>query len=59
MTRWSVGLVLMENRVQSANQMLCEADIAMYEAKGTGRGKVVAFDKKMQKESIARQVLEG
>lgn len=55
----SIGLVLMENRVQSANQMLCEADIAMYEAKGTGRGKVVAFDKKMQKESIARQVLEG
>ena len=55
----SIGLVLSDPRFKNADEMLCDADIAMYQAKNTGRGKVVNFDAAMLDQSMARQVLEG
>ncbi len=54
----SVGIALSEAG-QEAENILRDADIAMYCAKGGGKGRHVIFDASMQTDTLARLVLEN
>jgi diguanylate cyclase (GGDEF)-like protein len=62
----SIGVATSASQYQTADEMLRDADTAMYRAKGAGRGGSVLFDESMhlhaverlQKESEMRQALE-
>lgn len=54
----SIGVVLSDPRFTSADEMISDADIAMYDAKNTGRGKIVKFDSEMQVQAIEKQSIE-
>lgn len=44
----SIGVAFIENGEQSAEELVRDADAAMYEAKATGRGRYVLFDQSMR-----------
>jgi len=54
----SIGLVLSEQQYDSAETMLRDADIAMYEAKRAGRARLVVFDAAMHEVVAEQQRLE-
>lgn len=55
----SVGIAYGAANYESPEQVLRDADIAMYAAKTQGRSKSVMFDATMYREIIARHQLEG
>ena len=54
----SIGAVLFDKRMQSIDELLKQADIAMYEAKNSGRNALRFFDPQMQLAISARTELE-
>lgn len=54
----SIGLVIAHDRYQKADEMVRDADAAMYEAKLAGKGQVVVFDEQMFESAKRRLRLE-
>ena len=54
----SIGLVTNEFEYTNADDMIRDADVAMYEAKAAGRGQFVCFDRRMHKKVMQRLALE-
>lgn len=54
----SIGLVTADPRYSSAEEMIRDADAAMYEAKLAGKGQVVVFDEKMHDQAQTRIKIE-
>lgn len=54
----SIGFVYCEHRYGSAEEMLRDADAAMYGAKSAGRGQVMVFDEQMHAQAQMRLRLE-
>lgn len=57
--RCSIGVVLAGDGDSTADDLLRDADVAMYRAKGSGRGSYALFEPSMQAEVAARQELES
>lgn len=57
--RSSIGVVLATGGHRTANDLLRDADVAMYRAKVRGRGSYALFEPSMQAEVAARQELES
>ena len=57
--RCSVGVVLAAGGHRTADDLLRDADVAMYRAKVSGRGSYALFEPSMQAEVAARQELES
>jgi diguanylate cyclase (GGDEF)-like protein/PAS domain S-box-containing protein len=55
----SVGVALFDRRVTDTDEMLKRADLAMYQAKASGRNVIRFFDQRMQTLIEARVKLEG
>ena len=55
----SIGATLFKGQVQSAEDLMKQSDIAMYQAKKAGRNTMRFFDPKMQEEINLRTALEG
>jgi diguanylate cyclase (GGDEF)-like protein/PAS domain S-box-containing protein len=55
----SIGVTLFSGNQQAADELMKQADIAMYQAKKAGRGTLRFFDQKMQENISARVSLEG
>jgi len=55
----SIGVTLFNNHQQSIDELLKQADIAMYQAKKSGRNALRFFDPQMQEAINARAVLES
>jgi diguanylate cyclase (GGDEF)-like protein/PAS domain S-box-containing protein len=55
----SVGVAMFDRRVTDTDEMLKRADLAMYQAKASGRNVVRFFDQRMQTLVEARVKLEG
>jgi diguanylate cyclase (GGDEF)-like protein/PAS domain S-box-containing protein len=55
----SIGVTLLSGANATEEELLKQADIAMYQAKNSGRGAVRFFDPKMQEEISARAELES
>lgn len=55
----SIGAVLFSDHKQSMDELLKQADIAMYQAKQDGRNTLRFFDPQMQEAVNARAALEG
>jgi predicted signal transduction protein with EAL and GGDEF domain len=55
----SIGAALFNGHEQSAEELLKQADIAMYQAKKSGRNTLRFFDPQMQDAISAKAVLEG
>ena len=54
----SIGIVVNHGKYTDANEMIRDADVAMYEAKGVGRGGYLVFDTPMRERVQRRQQLE-
>lgn len=54
----SIGLVIAEDRYTNAEDIIRDADAAMYQAKADGKGRVVQFDQQMHKDVKRRLRLE-
>ncbi|MEM9386535.1 MAG: EAL domain-containing protein [Pseudomonadota bacterium] len=54
----SIGLVHGDELYEEASEMLRDADIALYQAKGDGRGRYAEFDASMRDRAMRRQRLE-
>ena len=54
----SIGIALCTNQYKDANEILRDADAAMYQAKSLGRGRYVFFDESMREKLIASMTLE-
>ena len=54
----SIGVTLFNGHVQTTDELLKQADIAMYQAKTSGRNALRFFDPKMQTDINARVTLE-
>jgi diguanylate cyclase (GGDEF)-like protein/PAS domain S-box-containing protein len=54
----SIGIVMGNLEYERADDILRDADIAMYEAKRTGKARYVVFDEAMQKQAARRLRLE-
>ncbi|MGR8929721.1 MAG: bacteriohemerythrin [Gammaproteobacteria bacterium] len=54
----SIGIALFKGHTQSADDLLKQADIAMYQAKLSGRNAIRFFDPQMQEAIVARVSLE-
>jgi diguanylate cyclase (GGDEF)-like protein/PAS domain S-box-containing protein len=54
----SIGIALYNNSYQSPEEMLRDADTAMYSAKALGKGRYEIFDANMRANTIARLQLE-
>ncbi|HEY0665171.1 MAG TPA: EAL domain-containing protein [Gallionella sp.] len=55
----SIGATLIDENTQGAEELLKQADIAMYQSKRAGRNALRFFDQKMQDTITARVILEG
>lgn len=55
----SIGIAHMESYYHSADEILRDADAAMYQAKTLGRGRLVLFDKSMRERLIEELELEN
>ena len=55
----SIGIVLGDPRYEQADDVLRDADIAMYRAKAQGRGRYELFDPSMLETAITRMALEN
>ena len=55
----SIGLTLSDLGYRSVDEILRDADLAMYEAKGAGRGRVVVFNVAMHERIADRLALEA
>jgi len=58
-TSGSIGIVLTDGTTQSAQEILQDADIAMYRAKENGRNRYEIFDKSMRKNVMQRVAMEA
>jgi len=54
----SIGIALSSTHYKDANEILRDADAAMYQAKSMGRGRYVFFDESMREQLIASMTLE-
>ncbi|WP_281559141.1 EAL domain-containing protein [Thalassomonas sp. RHCl1] len=54
----SIGISLCHHHYQDANEILRDADAAMYQAKSLGRGRYVFFDESMREQLLASMTLE-
>lgn len=54
----SIGITLCNRHYTNAEEILRDADAAMYQAKGLGRGRYVFFDESMREQLIATMTLE-
>jgi diguanylate cyclase (GGDEF)-like protein len=54
----SIGIALCSSHYKSADEILRDADAAMYQAKSLGRGRYVFFDESMRDKLIATMTLE-
>lgn len=54
----SIGIALCSNHYSNADEILRDADAAMYQAKSLGRGRYVFFDESMREKLIATMSLE-
>jgi diguanylate cyclase (GGDEF)-like protein/PAS domain S-box-containing protein len=57
--RASIGVVLAAGGHRTADDLLRDADVAMYRAKASGRGSYALFEPSMQAEVVTRQALES
>jgi diguanylate cyclase (GGDEF)-like protein/PAS domain S-box-containing protein len=55
----SIGATLLSGHQQSSEELMKQADIAMYQAKKAGRNTLRFFDPKMQKTITSRAIFEG
>ncbi len=55
----SIGITFSDLGYRSAEEILRDADLAMYEAKAAGRGRVALFDSSMHRKVTDRLELEG
>jgi diguanylate cyclase (GGDEF)-like protein len=58
-TSGSIGIALGDGTCQGPEQILRDADIAMYRAKGLGRGGYAVFDQEMHLQAVAALQLEN
>lgn len=54
----SIGITQCSNHYKNADEILRDADAAMYQAKSLGRGRYVFFDESMREKLIATMTLE-
>jgi len=54
----SIGIAICSNQYNNADEVLRDADAAMYQAKSLGRGRYVFFDDSMREKLIATMTLE-
>lgn len=54
----SIGIAVSSNHYADSNEILRDADAAMYQAKSLGRGRYVFFDESMREKLIASMTLE-
>jgi diguanylate cyclase (GGDEF)-like protein len=54
----SIGIALCSSHYKSADEILRDADAAMYQAKSLGRGRYVFFDESIREKLIATMTLE-
>jgi diguanylate cyclase (GGDEF)-like protein len=54
----SIGIAVCSSHYKSADEILRDADAAMYQAKSLGRGRYVFFDESMREQLIATMTLE-
>jgi len=55
----SIGITIGSSRYDRAEQVLRDADIAMYEAKARGRNNFLVFDEGMYSHDVSRRLLES
>ncbi|MFC6441610.1 EAL domain-containing protein [Pseudobowmanella zhangzhouensis] len=55
----SIGIASIEPWYQSADEVIRDADAAMYQSKSTGRGRYVVFDKSMREKLLEELALEN
>ncbi|MCV2886178.1 EAL domain-containing protein [Aestuariibacter sp. AA17] len=55
----SIGIANIETGYQSADELIRDADAAMYQAKALGRGRYVTFDKSMREKLLEELELEN
>lgn len=55
----SIGIVVSDPRYTKPNDILRDADTAMYQAKNTGKARYVVFDEEMHKSIVNRLTLEN
>lgn len=55
----SIGLITNEQNYTTADDLIRDADAAMYQAKETGKNQVVVFDKVMHEKAMDRLTLEA
>ncbi|KXI29789.1 sensor domain-containing phosphodiesterase [Paraglaciecola hydrolytica] len=55
----SIGIAYIENGYQSADEILRDADAAMYQAKSLGRGRYIIFDKTMRDKLLEELEIES
>ena len=55
----SIGIAYIEGGYQSADELIRDADAAMYQAKALGRGRYVMFDKSMREKLLEELELEN
>lgn len=55
----SIGIAYIESGYQTADELIRDADAAMYQAKSLGRGRFVMFDKSMREKLLEELELEN
>jgi diguanylate cyclase (GGDEF)-like protein len=54
----SIGIAMFNHLYKGADEIICDADAAMYQAKSLGRGRYVFFDESMREQLLANMSLE-
>jgi diguanylate cyclase (GGDEF)-like protein len=58
-TSASIGIAIVDSRYRSPEELLRDADVAMYRAKGAGRQRYALFDEQLHKAALRLLELEG